>query len=656
MSPPSRDEDLISRYFDQALSPAEEQELAQLLQRSAAARALLRDLARVEGMTAHLVSSGVVARTRQPVTRRAARRKRPARFALPVALAAAALVAASLVLLVTHQHPLAATVPVAALPASDPTRHEPPAHVVDSPHIVSCGQEDRVITPPASLPTAASVGAVLVDGSVLSAAGTLTMAWDDGTTVVLHAGTRLALSGSPDAKGITLRAGAVDAEIAAQPPGHPMLFHTALADSEVVGTQLTLASGTAGDRLDVHHGLVRFRSASTTLEVAAGATAVVSEHLTAQLLPGTSAGGARFTVQRLDELESAIALLHDGDTLQLAPGTYPLAHSLVFDHLRGVTLCGEPEQAASTILQAQGGVTTAIDLLGVADFTISTLTIQDAQEHLIFCHAEAGCETPRLMDLILAGARENFIRAIGPAAGSGVDRGLVSGCRFRCSRVLDSTGFVAYLDISGGHDWIVRGCTFEPMRFQDGSHNPTDSAILARGGASGTLCERNRISGCLRGITYGVQTPAAGGGDDHHGGIIRDNLISRAASETGDCGIALTDSPGTQVLGNTVLLHGSYPFAIECRYAPCLDVTLADNLADAGIAMRDGSSGTQIANVTSAQDDWFVDAGHGDLHLTPVGAGHADQGQEVPNLGSDYDGIDRSGVTPVLVGALGSAR
>ena len=48
------------------------------------------------------------------------------------------------------------------------------------------------------------------------------------------------------------------------------------------------------------------------------------------------------------------------------------------------------------------------------------------------------------------------------------------------------------------------------------------------------------------------------GASVHQGGIIRNNFFYRAPTVPGDVGIDVADSPGTQVLNNTVIVSGTY--------------------------------------------------------------------------------------------------
>jgi hypothetical protein len=123
--------------------------------------------------------------------------------------------------------------------------------------------------------------------------------------------------------------------------------------------------------------------------------------------------------------------------------------------------------------------------------------------------------------------------------------------------------------------------------------------------SSDTLTEGNMFVNCARGISYGLIDRAGG---DHSGGIIRNNMFYRSASQPGDVPIQVADSPNTQVLHNTVLTSGTYPYAIEYRFSGTTGVVVTNNLLDGTVLARDGARATVTSNVTSAAASWFVNA------------------------------------------------
>src|SRR2546428_14174430 len=151
--------------------------------------------------------------------------------------------------------------------------------------------------------------------------------------------------------------------------------------------------------------------------------------------------------------------------------------------------------------------------------------------------------------------------------------------------------------------------------------------------SSNTVTERNLFINCARGIAYGLQIA----GFDHTGGIIRNNMIFRAVRQSGDVGIAVADSPNTQVLNNTIFLSGTYGTPIEYRFAGSTGVVVKNNLLDGIVWQRDGATGTEQNNL-AASADMFVNAAAGDLHLVSSATSAIDHGLSLANVTDDWDG------------------
>jgi hypothetical protein len=66
----------------------------------------------------------------------------------------------------------------------------------------------------------------------------------------------------------------------------------------------------------------------------------------------------------------------------------------------------------------------------------------------------------------------------------------------------------------------------------------------------------------------------------------------------GDAAIGVNDSPDTKVLHNTIVISGTYPNAIEYRFADTTGVTVANNLTDAAIRARDGATANLVGNAS----------------------------------------------------------
>ncbi len=278
--------------------------------------------------------------------------------------------------------------------------------------------------------------------------------------------------------------------------------------------------------------------------------------------------------------------------------------------------------------------------------TIADLTLENAGEHLVFIHGDLGCENLVFSRLRFGASAGNSLRMV-DARGHGSDRGTVSDCEFDNDGTAPDPKFLAYIDLVGGSGWRISHCRFHPMRLSDPEAFPSASAILFSGGGADNVAERNIIRGCHRGISWGIGDD--GPGREQQGGRIVDNMISRRADEPGDAGISVNGSPDVLVAHNTVLLRGTYPDAIEYRWASAAREDISNNCCDASITARDGGRGTLAANVTNADPSWFVDPDAGDLHLKGPAPAALAAGTVVAGVGDDIDG-DPFGASP-LIGA-----
>ena len=130
---------------------------------------------------------------------------------------------------------------------------------------------------------------------------------------------------------------------------------------------------------------------------------------------------------------------------------------------------------------------------------------------------------------------------------------------------------------------------------------------------------------------------------------MRNNFIrwDPGAGYAVDVGIYVT-STETRVLHNTVLTNGTYPNAVEVRYATSTGVEVANNLLDAAVTPRNGATPTLSGNRTDAITTWFVDEALGDLHLTAAAAPVVDQVDRRGDAWRAFDGCPR----PVLAGLV----
>ncbi|OLD56744.1 MAG: hypothetical protein AUI64_01705, partial [Acidobacteria bacterium 13_1_40CM_2_64_6] len=354
-------------------------------------------------------------------------------------------------------------------------------------------------------------------------------------------------------------------------------------------------------------------------------------------------GATVVNVSTEPQLQSAIQQLASDTTIVLAPGTYVLTNTLAINGtFTNITITGGTNNSNDVVVQGRGmnnasygtvpnGVSTAGS---VQNITISNLTIRDVYLYSILF--DVGTQSPRVSNVHLIDAGQQFLRSTADPSGKGADNGIVEDSTIEytaTSRDANTNG----VDIIGGANWIVRRNTFRNIVGPAGVL--AGPAVLAVNGSSNTLTERNTFLNCARGIAYGIWDPP--GMFDHTGGIIRNNFFYRSSTQPGDVGIGVTDSPNTQVLNNTVIVSGTYPSAIEYRFAGTTGVVITNNLLDGSISARDAATGTVSNNLTTATASMFVNASAGDLHLVSSATAAIDHGVTLTNVTSDVDGQSR---------------
>ena len=271
---------------------------------------------------------------------------------------------------------------------------------------------------------------------------------------------------------------------------------------------------------------------------------------------------------------------------------------------------------------------------GVNGITIANLTIRDLYFHPIIFNA--GAENPRVYNVHLIDAGEQFIKANPDDVGGGVDNGIVEYSVIEFT----TTGRSDYpkgVDIQTAQNWIVRHNVFKNL-VPPGGGSLSGPAVLAWRGTTNTTVEGNVFLNCTRSVMLGADDYYS---PSHRGGVIRNNIVFRAANQVGDVGIMLTSSPDTQVLNNTVYLSGTYASPIEYRYGITSNVLIANNLVDGTIAARDDATATLRTNLQGAGPGYFTSVASGDLHLSAVAGGAIDQGTTLGAVTDDWDGEAR---------------
>jgi hypothetical protein len=362
------------------------------------------------------------------------------------------------------------------------------------------------------------------------------------------------------------------------------------------------------------------------------------------------------TVATEPALRAAVGNVGSNTTIVIQPGTYNLAAgggTLYFNRpTNNVTIRGATDRCDDVVLVGAGMATRGNTPFGIwvggpTGITIANLTIRSIYYHPIMLDPNAGTQSPRIYNVRLVDAGEQFVKVsqMGggtPTPGSGVANGVVeySIIEYTTTKDPNGPGGPAYtngVDVLSGLNWVVRNNVFRNIRAAPG-YGLSGPAVLAWRGTIGTVVEGNLLLNCQYGIALGLDGAVPG---DHAGGIVRNNFIHRASGQGGDVGIVVNNSANTMVLHNTIVLSGTYPNSIEYRFSGTTNVNIRNNLADGAVQQRDGASGTVTGNITNAQTHWFVSGATGDLHLTSEATTAIDRAVPLSNVVSDYDGDTR---------------
>ncbi len=325
-----------------------------------------------------------------------------------------------------------------------------------------------------------------------------------------------------------------------------------------------------------------------------------------------------------------------GTTLLVQPGTYQL-QSFIHIINAGITLRGSTGSRGDVILDFGGMVGGHFGILVDADdVTIADLTIQNANDHGVSIQ---GKDRPMLYNLHIRDIGDQLVK-VNPA-GNGSEDGLLA-----CSRLEYTTTapdeYTNGISAHNAHRWVVRDNEWARIRTPGNSAVPT---ILFWSASSDTIVERNLLVDCYQGISFGNASHGAG---DHIGGIVRNNIIY--ASQPHDVVVEMVHATGWLVAHNTALLLDPAPgltWGMEARFDDSAG-TFAYNLTNMPIwADRNGAQGTLTGNLTSAQNDWFINAAAGDLHLSATATAVIDQAAPLTAVTTDFDGDLRpAGLAP----------
>jgi hypothetical protein len=318
------------------------------------------------------------------------------------------------------------------------------------------------------------------------------------------------------------------------------------------------------------------------------------------------------------QLQAAMGNIASDMTVVLAPGEYLLSRSLYIKGVNNFTLRGATDNPRDVILTGPGmtnsqygQVPYGVWVGDASNAMIANMTIRDFYFHPLIFNANA--ENPRVYNMRLVDAGEQFLKSNPDGRGGGNDRGVVEYSTFEYTTTARSY-YLGAIDVHTGDSWVIRDNVFRNIRPPAGVFGGT--TIRMWNYSSNTLIERNAFFNCQYGVALGLDPSRP---SDHTGGMVRNNFFHRSSSQDGDVAIVINHSPGAQVLHNTILLNGTYKNAIEYRFSDTTGTVIKNNLTDAAIQSRDGATGTIAGNLTTAVAPWFVNASHGRFSLDGIG-------------------------------------
>lgn len=398
--------------------------------------------------------------------------------------------------------------------------------------------------PPALL--RAGDGQALADGAEVAGPQVLRAA--DGSRFSLAAGGALRVALREDGMELALAAGAVEAEVAAQPAGRRIGVRTAHALVSVVGTRFQVATSATATSVAVDSGVVAVADAQGgRRELRAGDRAFASAAGLAGRVVRVAPEAGLAGVQR------ALDAARPGDAILLAAGRYA-GHAGVDHALRlagagapgaPITLAGEPAGASVLVSASWQGLAIAASARHVRVLDVA-LEADPAMPPGVVGNG-----------ISLRGARQVEIRGCRVRGFPGDGLALIGG-----------DGLV----ISGNH---VEGCS---LRSPWGQGGISLKSSLAAPGAPplGVVIEGNRISGCRdtlpnqngggreytggNGIGLWEHAPAPDA-DPPYPGYPGSAIVVRGNHCQGNdgAGIRIHASPGVRLIGNRLEGNGLGP-------------------------------------------------------------------------------------------------
>lgn len=295
-----------------------------------------------------------------------------------------------------------------------------------------------------------------------------------------------------------------------------------------------------------------FRTLDPTLSHSAGAQAEFRPELVTDVI----------RVQNSDTLRTALNQVKPGQQILLEPGDYSLSNT---QELRTAGLPGQPIRlTGSAVHQVRVDLKREGLLLSGPHWIIENITftgsctVHDDCEHALHVVGKA-------QNVVI---RNNVFRDFNAAIKVNAlgkdypDDGLLADNTFYNTSARATTGPATPIDIVATNHWLIQGNFI--FDIQKSAGDRVSYAAFAKGNATGTVFERNLVmcEANLRGGQHNAIGLSFGGGGtgkrffrdgqagvEHHGGIMRNNIILHCPR---DVGIYLNKAADTRIENNII--------------------------------------------------------------------------------------------------------
>jgi hypothetical protein len=366
--------------------------------------------------------------------------------------------------------------------------------------------------------------------------------------------------------------------------------------------------------------------------------------------PLAAPSGHVLRVATTPELQQAARDLQSDTAIVLQPGRYVLQEPLRIGQrdpaaaLTNVAVRGAGGNRDDVVIEGAG-----LEIAHVTGVLVADLTVINSAGPALLLAGESASR-PHIYNVRFADAPGTLLRAGAGAEGSpGVADGVVEYSLFELTSVSRDRAATGGIAVAGGRNWIVRYNVFRNLRGGPAAAQQHRPAVAMRDRSEGAQVHNNLFVDCARGIAYGMAQ--ADGPPDNRAGAIFNNFIYRRRGLSGDAGIMLWGSPGTQVHHNTVIQNGTYQRSIEYRFRSTAAADIRNNLTDGPIEGRDGAQAVVVGNFMAATLAMFQNPRVGDLRLTPTAQQAIDRGVLGSPRPFDWDGEVRPAGSRPDIGA-----